>query len=238
MVWRAGCFILCLFVFALVAGDVQASTHTVHGDTRQKTSQDGIASSGDAIVGQVIGVISDGETSLDATNTTVDSSAISGLARSVNVNALSSDAVAGQVAGVVTAAGGVADLVLDDSAVGVHARSGDVIGRVRGLTISDATSREPGVLVFTVSLPGRTREHPVTFYATTRDGTANRADYTPTAGVFTIPARESTAVIVVAVADDALCEGTEMLTVELSRTDGADIADGVGVGTILGPTDC
>jgi hypothetical protein len=61
------------------AGNVQ------EGDNDNDTDQSGSASSGDAVVGQVGGVVSSGDTSVDATNRTQDSEAGSGDVEGTNL---------------------------------------------------------------------------------------------------------------------------------------------------------
>jgi hypothetical protein len=134
------------------------------GDNRFTGSQNASAKTGDGVGGQVLGVVSAGRASLDATNHTDDSSVdtgngtssnhaaefvgltdgpiavgaadISG-ARAFNVqegdnrktlsqtaDATSGDAVAGQVAGVVTSAGGSASVVLANTSTSIDASTG------------------------------------------------------------------------------------------------------------------
>ena len=128
------------------------------GDADGEATQDGSASSGDGVAGQVAGVVSAGDASVDATNRSDDVSVGTGDAEGTNdanvdvdtgvfggagtcnntnnaggtqadsctnsgdadgaasqsADAASGDGVGGQVIGVVTSAGGSADLVLDN----------------------------------------------------------------------------------------------------------------------------
>jgi hypothetical protein len=142
-----------------------SATNVQEGDNSTEASQVALSASGDGVGGQVLGVVSAGDASIDATNksdhvdvrsgdTDADNSFSSfvGLtagtstalaadvlnAAAANVQegdnskelsqdatATSGDAVAGEVAGVVTSAGGSADLVLANTSVDSDARSGD-----------------------------------------------------------------------------------------------------------------
>jgi hypothetical protein len=112
------------------------------------------AASGDGVGGQVLGIVSAGDASVDATNESTDVDVETGLASADNflghtvgqvsdgggdnftdgeissevaqdATATSGDAVAGQVAGVVTSAGGSADLVLANTSDDVDGETGD-----------------------------------------------------------------------------------------------------------------
>jgi hypothetical protein len=122
-------------------------------DISSEVSQTASASSGDGVGGQVLGIVSAGDASVDATNESTDVDIETGLASADNfvghtvaqesdgggdnfsdgeidsviaqdASANSGDAVAGQVAGVVTSAGGSADLVLANTSEDVDAESG------------------------------------------------------------------------------------------------------------------
>ena len=58
--------------------DNERATNVHEGDNDGETDQEGDGNSGDAVVGQVAGVVSSGDTSIDATNLSEDSSAESG----------------------------------------------------------------------------------------------------------------------------------------------------------------
>jgi hypothetical protein len=169
------------------ASAIEAASNTQSGDDLMTVRQTAQTTTGDAVGGQVLGVVSAGAASLDASNTTTDSTVTSGDATSKNqsvaatgplagaaalsvatatvlatstpenstnihavtpenmsaasptsvqqgnnrtttsqlANAISGDAVAGQVAGVVTAAGGHASGVLANTSSGIDSRSGD-----------------------------------------------------------------------------------------------------------------
>jgi hypothetical protein len=139
------------------------------GDNRLSANQTATSHTGDGVGGQVLGVVSAGRASLDATNHTTDSSVETGSADATNhaaefvglndsptttvgggplasdasgvnaenlqegdnhktlsqtADATSGDAVAGQVAGVVTSAGGTASVVLDNTSTDIDAQSG------------------------------------------------------------------------------------------------------------------
>jgi hypothetical protein len=151
----------------LAADIVNASaTNVQEGDNELGAEQSATSASGDAVAGSVIGVVSAGDASVDATNSSEDVSAESGDSAAANdfasfvgltggsatalsaadilngaaanvhegdnakgviqsAEAASGDAVAGQVAGVVTSAGGSADLVLANTSVDADAATGD-----------------------------------------------------------------------------------------------------------------
>jgi hypothetical protein len=144
-----------------------SATNVQVGDNELEAAQDATAASGDGVGGSVIGVVSAGDASVDATNhsedvdvETGDSTADNDFAAFVGLtngsttalnaaddilnndaanvflgdnskelsqsaDATSGDAVAGQVAGVVTSAGGSADLVLANTSEDADAESGD-----------------------------------------------------------------------------------------------------------------
>ncbi len=125
------------------------------GNIEFSGDQAATAASGDGVGGQVLGIVSAGDASVDATNESTDVDVATGDAlannfadtfvgqknESANDNDLldgdisselaqdasanSGDAVAGQVAGVVTSAGGSADLVLANTSEAVGAESGE-----------------------------------------------------------------------------------------------------------------
>jgi len=156
---------------AIAAADIaNASATNVHeGDNDLGVTQDAESASGDAVGGQVLGLVAAGDASIDATNHSEDIDAESGESFAANdhsafvgltagsstnvtgniaadilnlaatnvqegdndksvsqdADAASGDAVAGQVAGVVTSAGGSADLVLANTSEDADGASGD-----------------------------------------------------------------------------------------------------------------
>ncbi|MEX0873318.1 MAG: hypothetical protein WD646_13355 [Actinomycetota bacterium] len=152
----------------VISGDTAANLQT--GDNELDADQAATATTGDGVGGQVLGIVSAGEASVDATNSSTDVDIDTGDADADNfldtfvgqlseaavieqliegdaeitgdtaanimdgditsdvaqsANAVSGDAVAGQVAGVVTSAGGSADLVLANTSEDVDAESGE-----------------------------------------------------------------------------------------------------------------
>jgi hypothetical protein len=136
------------------------------GDNDLSADQSASSASGDGVGGQVLGVVSAGDASIDATNHSEDVDLETGDGEASNdfagfvgqnlnnatiaaadviidgdadnaqdgdnekeltqeANASSGDAVGGMVAGVVTSAGGSADLVLANTSVDIDAESGD-----------------------------------------------------------------------------------------------------------------
>ena len=152
-----------------IAADIvnASATNVMIGDNELEAEQAALSASGDGVGGSVIGVVSAGDASVDATNHSEDVEIETGDAESSNdfaafvgmtngsttalnaaddilnntapnvfvgdneksltqdATANSGDAVAGQVAGVVTSAGGSADLVLANTSEDADAESGD-----------------------------------------------------------------------------------------------------------------
>jgi hypothetical protein len=146
--------------------DNASATNVQEGDNDFSADQSAEAASGDAVGGQVLGVVSAGDASVDATNHSEDVDAETGEAFAENevaafvgltagsdtavttsdifndaaanvqegdnsaesvqaAEAASGDSVGGQVAGVVTSAGGSADLVLANTSEDSDAETGD-----------------------------------------------------------------------------------------------------------------
>ena len=145
-----------------------SATNVQLGDNTLESSQTATAATGDAVGGQVLGVVSAGDASVDATNESVDADVETGDADATasavgfvgvssatttllsaagdlvapldaenvqlggnthllvqTATAGSGDAVGGQVQGVVTSAGGSADIVVANTSEDVGAESGD-----------------------------------------------------------------------------------------------------------------
>ena len=109
----------------------------------------------------------------------------------------------------------------------------------RTVSIDDVQVAEPArgtsKAVFTVTLSDAVMV-PVTVSYCTAGGSATAgADFTATSGKLTIPPGQTGGTISVAIRADSLVEGAETFSVNLTAATGADIADGVGDGTILDP---
>jgi len=163
--------VLALGLFASLGSVARAdignasATNVQEGDNESETNQSGSAGSGDAVAGQVAGVVSSGDASVDATNrsedvdvttgdaegtnsasqfvgltagsdTVVAADIANGFARNVqegdNASAItqaaevtSGDGVGGSVIGVVTSAGGSADVVAANTSEDVDLETGD-----------------------------------------------------------------------------------------------------------------
>ena len=103
-----------------------------------------------------------------------------------------------------------------------------------GLTVADAEVEEAAnaTLAFAVTL-SRAPSSTVTVDYATSDGTATAgSDYTATSGTLTFAAGETEKTVSVPVLDDAHDEGSETLTLTLSNSSGAYLADSSGTGTI------
>jgi len=164
------------------------ATNVQQGDNKLDANQTATSASGDGVGGQVLGVVSAGAASVDATNKSDHVDISTGSARSSNdfgafvglnfatdtdvasadvlngapaanvqegnnkkslsqdANATSGDSVAGQVAGVVTSAGGSADLVLANTSTNSDTQTGD--GRETNSSASfTGLSVSPGISV-------------------------------------------------------------------------------------------
>jgi len=165
--------------------DNAAADNAQEGDNDSESAQDANSASGDAVGGQVTGVVSAGDASVDATNRsedvdieTGDATAANDAAQFVGLNqsfdldvstadinnvaadnlqegdndydvsqaadAASGDGVGGQVIGVVTAAGGSADIVAANTSEDVDIETGDAdafndVAAFVGLNISTFT---------------------------------------------------------------------------------------------------
>ena len=123
-----------------------------------------------------------------------------------------------------------ANATLDDAeATGTIADNDDT----PALTIADAVAAEGDrKIIFAVTL-GAVSGLAVTVDWTTADGTATAdADYTAAEGRLTFAPDQTEATVAVVVFNDALDEGTETFTIELSNPANATIADDTATGTI------
>lgn len=107
-----------------------------------------------------------------------------------------------------------------------------------GLSVSDADAGESAAdLHFTLSLTGPTDQE-VSGDCSTTDGTATAgADYTATSSPYTIGVGAASTTVDVPVADDALDEANETLTLTCTSNTAVNIVDGTGAGTILDEDD-
>ena len=104
-----------------------------------------------------------------------------------------------------------------------------------GLSVADARVREAegAALSFRVTLDAA-QDSTVSVRYATADGTAVAgADYETASGVVRFAPGETAKTVSVAVLNDAHDEGSETLTLALSRAFGAELADGEAVGTIV-----
>ncbi len=100
------------------------------------------------------------------------------------------------------------------------------------LFINDVVVNEAaGTATFTVSL-STASGLPVTVNFATADGSASAADYTATSGALTFAPGVTSQTVTVPIANDAVFEGSESFSVNLSAAVNATIADGTGLGTI------
>jgi hypothetical protein len=101
------------------------------------------------------------------------------------------------------------------------------------INISDATVDEAaGTATFTVSL-SNALPHPVAVDFAIADGTATAgSDYLAQTGTLTFAPGVTSQTITIPILNDAVFEGNETFTVNLSNASGDTIKDGLGVGTI------
>ncbi|MFO0842477.1 MAG: glycoside hydrolase family 9 protein [Gemmataceae bacterium] len=101
------------------------------------------------------------------------------------------------------------------------------------LSVSDARVTEGATAVFTVSL-SKAATAPVTVrYTTGSSGAVGGTDFANAQGTLTFAAGETSKVVQVVTVDDALIEGEEAFSLQLSDAAGATISDGTGIGTIV-----
>ncbi len=101
------------------------------------------------------------------------------------------------------------------------------------LSIGDQTVAEGNPAIFTVALD-QAAERRVTFSYFTSDVSAQaNLDYTGVSGVDTIPVDSSGLTILVPTIDDGDDEPDETFTLTVTSVSNADIADSVGMGTII-----
>ena len=129
----------------------------------------------------------------------------------------------------VTLANPAGAIVADDEATGTITDDDEAAT----LSVGDQTAVESlGEIVFEISLAGQSAM-PVTVEYATANGTANaQEDYEATTGTLTFDPGERSQTITVPLLDDAVHEATETFQLELSSPFGANLAHGVGIGTI------
>ena len=129
----------------------------------------------------------------------------------------------------VTLANPVGAIVADDEAIGTITDDDEAAT----LSVGDQSAVESlGEIVFEISLAGQSAM-PVTVEYATANGTANaQEDYEATTGTLTFDPGERSQTITVPLLDDAVHEATETFQLELSSPFGANLAHGVGTGTI------
>jgi hypothetical protein len=132
--------------------DNASATNVQEGDNDTSTEQSGNADSGDAVAGQVAGVVSSGDASVDATNRSEDVDVSTGDADAFNT----SDSFVGLTAGTATTLGAAIADIINDAAVNVQegdneyeltqdasATSGDGVGgQVLGVVTSAGGSAD------------------------------------------------------------------------------------------------
>ena len=113
--------------------------------------------------------------------------------------------------------------------------AGQTVSSGPGISVEDAQVREAegAALAFRVTLDAAQSSAVSVRYATS-DGTATAgADYESVSGALRFEAGETAKTVSVPVLNDAHDEGSETLTLALSRPFGAELADGAATGTIV-----
>lgn len=93
-------------------------------------------------------------------------------------------------------------------------------------------SEADGTMTFTISQTGIVGLDITVDYGTVDVSATDGADYTGQTGTATILAGDTSTTVSVPVADDALYEGDESLTLDLSGASGGSVVDGQGLGTV------
>lgn len=97
---------------------------------------------------------------------------------------------------------------------------------------SASANEGDGTMNFTVNCSSAS-DGTVKVYYTMSSGTAVSGDYTPRTSSLTIPDGDSSGIIAVNIADDALDEDNETFTVELTGADNATLGNTLSTGTII-----
>ncbi|MEM7056062.1 MAG: cellulase family glycosylhydrolase [Pseudomonadota bacterium] len=101
------------------------------------------------------------------------------------------------------------------------------------VSLGDAVaSEEDGTIAFTLSLSEATSENVTIDYQTFAATASEGSDFTAIQAQVVIPAGQTSATITIQLADDAIPEPTEQFELRLLSAQGAEIADGTGVGQI------
>ncbi len=105
------------------------------------------------------------------------------------------------------------------------------------LSVGDASVTEGNSgtqdLAFTVNLSSAATSAVTVTYATSNGTAIAGSDYTATSGVLTFAPGQTSGIVHVQVAGDTTVESNETLTLTLSSPNGATIADGAAIGTII-----
>jgi hypothetical protein len=122
--------------------------------------------------------------------------------------------------------------ITDDTATGTIVDDDPLPSlRVNDVSLTEGNGATKNA-TFTVSLSAAAGRD-VTVHYGTADGSAQApGDYTPVAGILTIPAGQTSRTVTVPVRGDTIDEYNETFSVNLSNASGATIADSRGVGTI------
>jgi hypothetical protein len=111
-------------------------------------------------------------------------------------------------------------------------KSTQPIETLPSVSVADDTVVEGGTALFTVTL-NKVADHRVTFsYATIAGTAAAGTDFTAVTGSDTITAGETSATVLVATIDDSDLESAETFSLTLSSVSGAEVSDGLAIGTI------
>ena len=110
---------------------------------------------------------------------------------------------------------------------------GTLSGAVPALSVADASAPDGGRLAFAVTLVPASLEMVTVAYATSDESASAGTDYARAAGRLTFVPGQTRAVAEVAVHEDRIDEGVEILTFTLSGPSGAEIAKAQATGRIV-----
>ena len=134
--------------------------------------------------------------------------------------------------GTIVSTGGLDAVLTHNGAGGIGAPR----SVVPSLAVADAQASEGGTLAFRVALSASAPERVTVDWATadgpSPNGAAAGSDYTAGSGSLTFKPGETAKTVEVAVLTDSEAEGSETLTLTLSKPQGAIIGDGEATGTV------
>lgn len=123
------------------------------------------------------------------------------------------------------------------ASLGRYTISGTIVDtpQLAQFTVNDVTVNESaGTATFTVSLSGSISSNATVNFVTANGTATAPGDYTSKSGTLTFtPGGSTTQTVTISIIDDSTTEPNETFTLNLSSANGATIADGQGVATIV-----